>query len=261
MNKRQINTIRGLLQQPSLPPTDPEKLKETILQSKQIMHTHQAGLHIRTKYIDFVIMQLRFIRAKVWAAHLMVVLVTVLATQNFLLFSTLNHLQVLGMVSALTPLLALASAKVLACSFQHGVVELEVSTKYSLDKLLLARMGILGIVDAVFLTIMLSFLSHRFDPEFYVILLYLLVPFVMGLLGCLWIINHTRSRESGILLYIGLLMLTQMTLSFQYDALYAASATDVWIFVLVVSFIGLIWEAHTMLASCRDRNVLNLIYS
>lgn len=102
---------------------------------------------------------------------------------------------VLWVISAFTPLLALALVSECGRSRKYEMEELELSTRLSLKSVLLARLGILGAENAAFLGVLL-FLGVR-DSEMGVLSagLYITAPFLLTAFLGLCAVRRLRGRE------------------------------------------------------------------
>lgn len=211
---------------------------------------------VRGISLRFLAAQLRFIGTGTWFAHLLIVLLTAVLLHQFRTFSTLQPLQVLTLLTVSAPLIALAGALVLVRSFRHGMLELELSTKHSADKLVIARVGILGITDALCLSVLLLILNLGIELKGYLIVISLLVPFVIGTAGCLWIMNRFRSKDQGCLMFTAFLVMIQFFISFWHEALYAQSGTWIWVVILLLASIISVAELRKLPAAYRNSDVL-----
>lgn len=85
--------------------------------------------------------------------------------------------QLLAMVSAVTPLFLVFQIEEIAKVYTGSMLELEMAAKFSLKKLVVARMMILGFVDMMLILFVAGFMGMRFKAHLYALLLYALVPF------------------------------------------------------------------------------------
>lgn len=233
------------------PPIDRDRIEETIAQSKQILRQNQ--LRNRTSFWDFFIAQFRFISKKIWLMQMLVVLGIGLFMHNAVSDSSEDKLQILMLASMAAPLLVMVGIQLLARSFTYSMMEIEISTKHSLEKLMLVRMILLSMADIVCLMLLAGFFSIQLEREISLMLLYLLVPFNLTSLGCLWILNRVRSKDSGnyCLVYGGMLLVTQIVLSLYPSKLYEASTTGIWLVILLISSALIAVEIRKTRHTCR----------
>lgn len=172
-----------------------------------------------------------------------------------------NEKQVLMLLSIASPLLVIAGLQVLVRSFSFTMMEIELSTKHSLEKLMLARMSLLSLADVFCLVLLTVFFGWQLQQGFGLIFLYLLVPFQLTCLGCLSILSRTRSKDSGIycLAFIGALVLTQVVLSlFPSLQFYEETAMSGWLVIWLLSMLGLVLEVRKLLVSCRSLDATSI---
>lgn len=230
-----------------VPPIDQSRMEETIGQSKQILR--QKQLESRTSFWDFVFIQFQFISKKVWVMQILIVLGIGLFMHIALSDSAEDKLQILMLASTAAPLLGLVGSQVIARSFTYNMMEIELSTKHSLEKLMIVRMLLLSMFDIVCLALLSSFFGIQLEREISLMLLYLLVPFNLTCLGCLWILNRVRNRDCGsyCLAFGGVFLLTQFVLSFnQSNKVYGTSTTGIWLVVLLISSVFIAIEVRKM---------------
>lgn len=146
------------------------------------------GLHV----FDFLLIQLRYIRRRFWIASAAVLGA---ALAGSFLFSG----DMLWIISAFMPLLALITVTETGRSEQYGMAELETATCFSLKSVLLARLGILGVGNlSLFLLLLpVSLLGSRLLPT--QAGLYILTPFLLTTFLCLYIVRRYRERETTFL--------------------------------------------------------------
>ncbi|MBT2291992.1 hypothetical protein J7E73_23245 [Paenibacillus albidus] len=248
-------SVQVMLRNFPSPPVDLQRMEDTIAGAQKIWNETQQSR--RTSWREFYCAQLHFISKKVWALHLFIVLMMSWLLQHALSFESIwiNEGQVLMFVSIASPLLVVAGLQVMIRSFSFSMLEIELSTKHSLEKLMLARMSLLSLVDILCLISMSVFFGLKLQQEIGLIFIYLLVPFQLTCLGCLAILSRTRSKDCGIycLVFIGAQVLVQVILSlFPSLQLYDKSSMGAWIAILLLSMAGLALEVRKLRVSCRS---------
>lgn len=152
----------------------------------------------------FVLQQAAYIRKWVWALSAGVFL-GALAGGRFL------GGEVLWMLSAAMPLLAVSAVMEYMRSEVWGMTELEMAARFCLKSILLARIGALGAVHLV--TLMLLSLLCRWEGITLLrIGLCLLGPYLLTDAAALWLIRKIRGREAvylclGLAVMVGILPL------------------------------------------------------
>lgn len=104
--------------------------------------------------------------------------------------------EMLWMISALLPFVALTAVTENARSIVYDMAELEMAARFSLKSIMLARMGILG----SFHLLLLCFLVPVGQQNSTVTLLqagvYMLVPYLLTTAAGLWIVKRVRGKEA-----------------------------------------------------------------
>lgn len=101
---------------------------------------------------------------------------------------------------AMMPLLALTFISESTRSSVYGMEELEMSSRFSLKSVLLARMAVVGAED-VFLALVLARIvgdeygSMAVQGSYMRTVLYLFVPYLLSVFGSLWIVRNFAVKE------------------------------------------------------------------
>lgn len=143
----------------------------------------------RISTLDFVLSQAGYICRWTWAGSVLLLAAAIVGArfveQSFMAF-----------LSALVPFLALVSAAESARSSVYGMEELEQAARFSLKSVVMARMGILGAAN---LALLCLFIPLTCSEALYGTLrtgIYLLVPYLLTAVLCLWIVRRIHGRES-----------------------------------------------------------------
>lgn len=160
----------------------------------------------------------------------------------------------LWIVSAFVPILGLLAVAETTRSTMYGMSEFEMSTRFSLKSVVLARMSILGVLDFIILacTIPLCCTGSKFS-----LLqtgLYLLVPYMLTVNISLWIVRHFQSRETiYVCMSVAVLVSgANVGLHFITDLIYQ-NAYIVWWFILsVLLFAGMAHEIYLTMKQAEE---------
>lgn len=223
---------------------NPDGMKQTILQMRRAMPVlEDASL----PFLQFIFSQFYFIRKKVWAEQLFVILACGLA-----LFYLPEGTKAIAVLSAATPLIMLTNVFELSRSYTYRTAEIELSTQYSLKQVMIARLTALGMVDVLCLTILLVLSGIQLPTEIYAVVLYTVVPFLATCFGCLLILNRIKSKECNYYcVALGLCITVAIGIAtVQYPKMYERAAMGGWAIVFVVTFIGMMYEVNRMLKNC-----------
>lgn len=152
---------------------------------------------------------------------------SVLLIGGTVILDRLYEQNVLGMLLAMIPFLAVASVSDSVRSVTWGMSELEMSARFSLKSIVLARMVITGIVNIV-LELFLAFLA---GGDFCENILYLLVPYLVSAYGSLVLVRNIAGRD-GVFACIGFGVLVGAAAGFsslQFTWFYQTKYAGLWL--------------------------------
>ncbi len=107
------------------------------------------------------------------------------------LLSLFDKEKVFVAMLAIMPFFAVTSVSESTRSVTCGMDELEMTTRFSLKSIVLARMGILG-TENLLVTLLAAFLL---EGKVYQTMMYLIVPYLMTAYGCLQIVRKVSGKE------------------------------------------------------------------
>ncbi|WP_010275409.1 hypothetical protein [Paenibacillus senegalensis] len=227
---------------------DPDAVRHTVDYVRHQLRYRQR----RISFWTFVWTQFTFIRKRIWGVQLAVVAGSWGALWRLAGEDMLEEALVL--CSAAAPLLVLAAMFELTRSFVYRTAEIERSTRYSLEQLMLARAGMLGLASLCALTLLIaSPAAASFAVPLNQLVLYAGVPFLAACSGCLWIINRWPSREGRhyCFLWGGGMSLSAGLMSYWFPDMYAAASSGVWALAFIVSLAGVTWEFRKLIRKCK----------
>lgn len=182
MNKKMKSALREAFEAP--PPVDKERFLKTL---------HQPG----STYLKFLLNQFFYIRKRVWVFSAAIVIVCWAVTfWSPMLIDWHTEAEKIWIVSAGLPFLALLMTTEIYRSAFCRMSELEMSFRFNLSQIIMARLAISGGGNCVILTVLLIFLSRVSPFSLLQVITYLMVPYLITCGICLLILNHVRSRES-----------------------------------------------------------------
>lgn len=157
----------------------------------------------KTTYKEFFISQISYIRKRVWCFCILLVagVFTINKCMNneILLF---NNTKLIWSISAIFPFLALLSVTELFRSLFYNIEELEMSCRYRLLDVVIAKATILGIGNFTVFIAILYVVDGSCGYGLLRTSLYLILPYLMTCFGSILVLKHVRGRES--LYYCGL---------------------------------------------------------
>lgn len=198
--KRELKqAVKNAFEAPS-----PQK-KEAFLQ--EISRLEDIKQSRKITNLQFVGMQFFYIRKWVWAVSLLTFVIALFG-------GCVMQKNVLWVLSAMMPFLALTVVTETIRSETCGMAELEMASRFSLKSIVLARMGILGLVHLTLLLFLAFIASQSSAANGATTTLkmgvYLLVPYLLTDAGGLWLVRKIRGREAvyacfGLAVLIGML--------------------------------------------------------
>lgn len=138
---------------------------------------------------DFIVSQLGYIRKWNW---LMAAALFGMAVWG----SMREQQEITKIISALTPFLALSAAAESGRSLRYRMDELEMSGRFTLKAVIMARMGILGISDLALLGIVCPVLLWHRQTAFLSVGISVLLPYLLTSFCSLFILRRIREKES-----------------------------------------------------------------
>lgn len=259
---RNLNEIITKLELPPVPMSDGQKKERTFRQALLILEsTRKEEMAQRSSMLHFFLRQIIYIGWKVWLCHAGLLLVAVLFALQVPPDSILGDGQMLAVISTVSPLLVLIGMRLLARSYAYRMVELEMSTYYSMEHLLLSRLCLFAITDFIGLAGLAGCLSLAWGEQLGYVLLYLFTPFTVSAAGCLWLFNQPRIRDksSACSIFTLLLLTVQMADVFRastegsylYGIQYGGAAFAGLLFILVLSVLAGVIQLRRLLRMFR----------
>ena len=139
---------------------------------------------------QFICTQAAYIRKGVWALSALVFGAALAGARGM-------ALETVWGASALMPLLALTVLTESGRSETWGMAELELSTRFSLKSVVLARMGILGAVNLALFLLLLPVAGKNSGAGLFRTGVYLACPYLLTAFCGLWVVRRVRGREAA----------------------------------------------------------------
>lgn len=194
------------------------------------------------RYTGLFPVQARYIRKRIWCISALIFLVSLFG-------SLVLSADMLWMISALMPLLALTTAAEMERSDHYRMAELEMAARFSLKSVILMRLAILGLSNLLLFGILfpISLRNSQMPPlqaGFYI-----LTPFLLTTFLCLYIVRRRREADgiylcAGISACIGLFL---YPLRLTVPWLYEESSLGIWIFASAALCIGVIKQYQNLI--------------
>ena len=141
---------------------------------------------------DFLLFQAGYMPKWIWCLSVLMFALSLLGAGYF-------EKDMLWCISACMPLPALALVTVSGRSQTWGMAELEMSARFSLKSVLLARLGIVGIADLLLFFLLLPLAYMNGDRSLLETGIYMLCPYLLTVFLGLWASRKVHGREGAYL--------------------------------------------------------------
>ena len=162
-------------------------------------------------HISFVISQAGYIRKRILALNFMILLI-VLPKAVF------PEQEIMYILSAVAPILAMTLITESGRSESCGMSELELSTRFSLKNVVLARLVLLGMFNLLLLFILIPVTALSRHISLARTGVYILCPYMITAFLGLWVTRRIRTREAtyicagiGVLASLGVILLRNVS--------------------------------------------------
>ncbi len=187
----------------------------------------------------FIFVQASYVRKISWVLSGLILLLALFCACN------INE-GTLWVISAFVPILGLLAVTEGNRSMTYGMSEFEMSARFSLKSVVLARMSILGLTNFAVIAVIAPLCRIGNDFSLLQIGLYLIVPYLLTVNFSLWLTRHINDKET---IYVCMCVAAIVSgintgLHFVTDLIYQEIYTGWWIALSVFLFIGLAYEIH-----------------
>lgn len=202
----------------------------------------QFGLE-KINLFHMVATQTRYISKWVWVFSGLLFGATYLVTR-------ISHPGYVSMVLGFVPFLVMLSVTESMRSYRYGMEELELSARFSLKSIILARMIMLGLGNLA----VLAGITFLLRSNMQINMVYVMTPYFLTAGGGLWIVRNLPDKE-GTYLCFGLATLVcvlQLSLSWRPHAIFAVEYVWIWMCACVVGMIATVRESWRMIRMTED---------
>lgn len=145
---------------------------------------------------EFVRSQVAYIRKWIWGLSILIFAIALVGSEWI-------ERDVLWCVSAFMPLLALGILTESSRAEAYGMAEFELSTRFSLKSVVLARLGIIGIANIILMCLVTPFIVMNSDVTVLQTGVYMTCPYLLTTFLGLWAVRNVRGKE-GLYLCAGI---------------------------------------------------------
>lgn len=196
----------------------------------------------RISMYEFIISQIGYIRSWTWCVSALVFCLSLGGT-------VLLPAEVLWPISALTPLLALTIVTECGRSESYEMEELEMATRFSLKSVVIARLGILGVENLLFLFLMIpvGIWRHEFSPMR--MGLYILTPYLLTTFTGLYIMRKFRGLEAALICagIAGIVSFSLLLFQYSYPQVYQNENLVWWAVAALLLCAGVVKQTWQMI--------------
>ena len=193
----------------------------------------------RISMFRFILVQATYMRKMTLVFSVLLLLPAVIGA-NYISENTL------WIVSAFVPILGLLAVTEGNRSMMYGMSEFEMSTRFSLKSVVLARMSILGLINFAVIAILTPLCRIGNDFSLLQTGMYLLVPYLLTVNFSLWIARRVNGKETiyGCMCAAVIVSGINTGLHFVTDLIYQEIYTGWWLALSVFLLIELAYEIH-----------------
>lgn len=190
-----------------------------------------------------VLMQARYISKWVWLASVLLCV---------LVYGTTYVMEekYVSMIYGLIPFLVMISVTESMRSYRYGMEELELSARFSLKSIVMAKMAMLGVGNLVVLIVIAIVLGQR---EGYHVL-HVLTPYFLTASGGLYIVRTIRGNENTFFCFTlaAAVSFLQMLLPWQFRELLMPGYVPIWAVVCVMGIAITAKESYRTIRMTED---------
>ena len=187
----------------------------------------------------FIFVQASYVRKISWVLSGLILLLALFCACN------INE-GTLWVISAFVPILGILVVTEGNRSMMYGMSEFEMTTRFSLKSVVLARMSILGLINFAVIAVLAPLCRIGNDFSLLQTGMYLLVPYLLTVNFSLWIARRTNDKETiyGCMCVAVIVSGINTGLRFATDLIYQESYTSWWLVLSVFLLIELAYEIH-----------------
>lgn len=245
--------MKKKLSKVSIPHYDEKGYRKTIANAKRIpLHSE-----IRMSNVEFFLDQIQFIRKQTW-----ILKIVWIALMMYLVISCSVELsaEMVSLLAIGSPILFLINVRDIYSICMPDLIELHLSARNTMEKVLFVRLLLFGIMDFICLIGTSFFVSSLNETCIWQIIIYGFVPYNLTCLGCMYIINRW---EEDVLLYCvsySVFLSCIFTILRRHgDSIYAEQGIAFWIAAGIFISIGLFREQYEIMVKGREKlNGINI---
>ncbi len=195
----------------------------------------------------FILVQASYVRKLSWVLSGLTLLLALFCAYNI-------SEDTLWVVSAFVPTLGLLAVTESNRSMMYGMSEFEMSTRFSLKSVVLARMSILGLINFAVIAVLAPLCRIGNDFSLFQTGMYLLVPYLLTVNFSLWITRRVNDKEIiyGCMCVATIVGGINTGLHFVTDFIYQEIYISWWLVLSIILLIELAYEIHCMIKRTEE---------
>lgn len=220
-----------------------ERVKQLCRRAEPLLEEKQKRRRIN--YLEFIKRQLRFIGWQVWLAQGTTLILLCIVFKRLLKdFFEGSVLGIAFLLCCLSVLVLLSSVPMIHRSIRYKMREIELATRFSAVRLLLARLLLIGIGNLVLLSVILLLTVANTSLRAESVLLYLLLPYLAAGGGFLYLLGHIPADKFEVcsivlccLMFSGFVLLRRF-----YSDFFRQTFSAGWMLVCFLLLLFSIWQ-------------------
>lgn len=155
-----------------------------------------------------------------------------------------------SMVFSFAPFMVMISVTESTRSYRYGMEELELSARFALKSIVMARMIMLGVGNLV----VLAGITLLLRSEYSIPIVYVMAPYFLTAGGGLCVVRKIRGRESTLLCFglSTLVCVLELYLPWRFEGVFAPECIWVWACVCVIGMTVTVREGYRMIRMTED---------
>lgn len=198
-------------------------------------------------FFEFIGTQAAYIRKWVWGLSILTFAVSIIGAEYL-------KLDMLWFISAFMPLLALSLLTESGRSEIYGMAEFELSTRFSLKSVVLARLGILGVANFALFCLLLPFAYLNNEASILQTGVYIACPYLLTTFGGLWAVRKIHGKEATYLC-AGIAVAVSagnLVIYKSFPTVYVGQGFIWWIVALILLGIGTTNQCYQMVKQTEE---------
>ena len=157
---------------------------------------------------------------------------------------------IVKVVFAILPFWVMVSVTESMRSYRYGMEELELSARFSLKSIVMARLLVLGVGNLAVLVVLSGMLSNF--TKFHV--LHVMTPYFLTAGGGLFIVRNIRGKENTLYCFVlaAVVSILELIMQWQYEKFFLQRYTDMWAVVCVASVLFTLRESYRTIRMTED---------